>query len=100
RIVIADRKRSPGWMPSAQAATLGSVRSRRRSSERTLVSSRYIGAHRSGKIGRAKDAGVEAWRVELDILDARLVQQLANGRAVSRQAAIGVVTHEHIGRLA
>jgi hypothetical protein len=45
--------------------------------------------------------GPAPWRrIELDIFEARLVQQLANGRPAARQAAIGVVTQEHIGRLA
>ena len=57
-------------------------------------------AETSGQVGRAKQAGAKARRVELEVAAVGLVQQLANAGALADQAPVGVVAHQHLGGLA
>src|SRR5258708_4954622 len=58
---------------------------------------RWYPARTSGQVGGTEDPGPEAGRIEIDIFQTGLVQQITNGRFIARQPAIIVVSKQYVG---
>jgi len=68
------------------------------SCDAAAATARWCQARTSTKVGRTKDTGTEAGRIEFDLLETRLIQQVSYSRATANHPAVVIMALQDVGR--